>query len=325
MIDPVSSIVVLALLWLSAILSGSETGLYGVSRVKLRYRMARDEPRAIRLSKLVNPIGPTIITILIANNLANQTLTTVIERKLEPLGDPWSVLVTVLVLTPLILVFGEFLPKYLFHRHADTWVYRIVGGLSWLRILLAVPVRIVQALTYVIERLLGRGHQEIWEPHTSRPNLRRFLQTEAGGMTLSPTQAELVDRVLALERITLGYEGVTKPLQVVAQLDGAATITAARSNLGPKYYQRYLVTDHHAGIPVGYISAVDLVCADEQAIVSDIAVGLPVLPASTPLHQALQRMHAEGIDLILVAETTGQPQRVAFRGDCVRVLAGLDN
>lgn len=314
---------IVALLWLSAVMSGSETGLYGLSRVKLRYRLAQDEGRAQMLERLIKPISPTIIAILIGNNVANQLLAMAMERGLAPLGDPWSVIVTIIALTPLVLIFGEFLPKYLFHKHADSWLEKLAGFLVSLRLLLGLPVRLVQGATWVVEKLLGGEAHEIWEPHTSRPNLRTYLTTETAGHDLSPTQSELVDRILVMERMTLAYQVVSKPLGDIAALDSAATAAAVRKNLGQKVFQRYLLHDHESGKPVGYVTAVDLVCAPATTTMAEMARELPALPASTPLDQALHQMHATGADLCLVVGDPGQGERVAFRGDCVRVLARL--
>lgn len=314
---------IVVLLFLSAVMSGSETGLYGVSRVKLRYRLNRGDRRAQLLQRLISPMGPTIIAILIGNNVFNQLLATTLERGLSPLGDPWGVVVTILVLTPLVLIFGEFLPKYFFHKHADTMLDRLAGVLTGLRFLLAIPVRLVQAATWIVEKLLGGDRHEIWEPHTSRPNLRTYLSAEGGGHDLSPTQSMLVDRVLVMERLTLAYQVVSKPLSVVERLDSAATASAVRKHLGRTVYQRYLVGDHDSGEPTGYVTAVDLVCADNATPMRDLSRSLPVLQTSTPLDQALHQMHAVGADLCLVLGESGKAERVVFRGDCVRVLANL--
>lgn len=315
---------VLALLWLSAVLSGSETGLYGLSKVKLRYRTAQGEARAHRLQRLLEPIGPTIITILIGNNLANQLLTMVTERGLRHVGDPWGVVITIVVLTPLVLIFAEFLPKYLFHKHADTWIYHLVGFLAAIRWLLTVPVRLVQGATWTVERLTGGHRAEVWEPHTSRPNLRTYLHAEAGGHDLSPRQRALVDRVLAMEGITLAFHKVSKPLSVVTSLDSAATAGAIRRDIGKTVFQRYLIHDHDSATPVGYVTAADLVLAADADTAGALARPLPSLPARTSLHHALQRMHADGAEMCLVLGDDGEEPRVAFRGDLVRVLAKLD-
>ena len=92
----------------------------------------------------MNPLPPVIITILIGNNLAAQGMSTLIERPMETFGPVVSVLVTVLILTPLLLLFGEFLPKQMFRVHGDRWMYTLSWPLSVLRWLLVIPVWLIE-------------------------------------------------------------------------------------------------------------------------------------------------------------------------------------
>lgn len=313
------------LLFLSAVFSGSEIGLYSISRVKLRYRLKQADRRAWLMEHLLRHKAPCIITILIGNNIVAQLLASLSEQALhEQVGEPGSIIITVLVLTPLVLLFGEFMPKHLFRRRADSWMYAIVYVLAGLRWLLVLPVAIIQAVVRLLEFMLPGEQGEIWEPHTSRPNLRTFFKAEGSGHNLTGVQKDLLDRILAMERITLAYEGVTKPLGSIQALDGAATVAAARANLGPKYFQRYLINDHRTGRPMGYITALDLVMAEDATTLAELVRDLPELPATTPLHRALQLMHRTGTDLLVVKDLGEGEEGICFRGDCLRVLAKMD-
>ena len=316
---------IISLLFISAIFSGSETGLYSLSRVKLRYKLDQGDQRARFLEKLTSPIQPTIIVILIGNNLAAQLLSQATERSFSQFGwsEAWTVLFTTVTLTPLVLICAEFVPKQVFLNKADSLMYRLVYFLYPLRILGTIPILIIQLFTKFISYLLPGSDSEIWEPHTSRPNLRTFLSSEAGRHNLAAIQQELVDRILILERIDLANTHISKPLSVLETVDGAATIAAVRNACGPKYFQRYLVTDHHDGKPVGYIRAVDLVIADGNELVSDHMQSIPHLPITMSLDLALQKMHSADADLALVEED-GKIVRVAFRSDCMRVLTKLN-
>ena len=324
--DPLWLLSIPVLLFASALFSGSEIGLYGLSRVKLRFRENdRGDVRAKTMAKLLHPVAPTIITILIGNNIVAQILSSVIETPLnDTVGKSLSILITIIVLTPLLLIFGEFLPKHLFHRHADSWMYVLARPLWYLRNILCIPVWLIQIVTNTLRRLIPGKDQAIWEPHTSRPNLRTFLKDEQSGHGMGPVQQQLVDRILALERLDLRYERVIRPTTSIASLDALSTIAAARNNLGPKYFQRYLVSDHHNGQPIGYITAIALATADGNETIGSLAQPLPTLPATTPILQALQTMHAAGADLALVANDQGERDTITFRGDCLRIFANFD-
>lgn len=314
---------IFALLWLSALASGSETGLYSCSRVRLRLRCEQGHPRAQRLATLLSPFAPTIIAVLIWNNLANQLLAGTVERSLAGLGS-WSVVLTVLLLTPLLILTGEFLPKHLFRLHADRWMEALAWVWTIARWCAMPAILVLRGLIALLERMVGEGEGEIFEPHSSRPNLRRFLSDERGA--LSPLQRALVDRMLALERMDLSYDGVSRPLVALASIDAAASVEAARSGLGPTWYQRYVVRDHNSGHALGYVTATDLVLAEERTPVGTLVRPMPVLDIDMPLHEAIDRLHAAGADLALIRDGDhGRPQRVAFRSDCMRVLTRLDD
>jgi putative hemolysin len=316
-------ILVLCLIWLSAIFSGSEIALYGVNRVKLRYQLDQGNRRARAVRWMITPIGPTIIAVLIGNNIVAQLLAMEVERRFAFLG--WgSVLVTTFVLTPVVLLFGEFLPKHLFYRRANTVVFKLAYVLFALRVLLTPAVWLFLITASAIRRMVGTPVAPMWEPHTSRHNLRNFLKAEADGTALSPVQRFLVDRIMAMETISIAYSKVTKPLTTIAALDASSRIGEVREHLGPTYFTRYLVTSGDSGTPVGWVSATRLVTGEAAQRIENIAQPVMLISDDTSLAEALQRMHAKGCDLALVTDRSGRRiLGVAFRSDCLRALINI--
>ena len=162
-------------------------------------------------------------------------------------------------------------------------MYSLVGFLMVLRWVLFLPVALIQFSAWLFTTIIpGVKESAIWEPHTSRPSLRTYFKAEGSGHNLTDLQKELFDRILAMERLQLSYEGVSKPLNSIETLDAGASLAAVRANLGPKYFQRYLVTAHTAGTPIGYVTAADLVTGDGTQLLREIIRTLPELSAETP-------------------------------------------
>ncbi|TVR09591.1 MAG: DUF21 domain-containing protein [Planctomycetota bacterium] len=314
-----SILLIVNLLFLSAIFSGSETALYSMSKVRVDYLVGIGDQRARILRWLQTPIAPTIITILIANNIIAEMLARTTERSI-PMSGLGSVVIATLVLTPLLLIFGEFLPKWLGRTYPDAYMYRMTIIMAISRYILWIPTTFCRIITRILQRITPGQHSEIWEPSSSRPNLRTFIRSPENSVVVSPVQQRLVDRILALERLTLAIDKVSKPLQVVQSLSATLRIDQIIPNLGPKYFQRYLVQSPGAHFADGWVSAQALVTAEPHLRLSDISRPLPRLPDHTPLHVALHRMHVEGAEMVLVVNQHGQPYRVAFRGDCLRAL-----
>lgn len=103
----------------SAFYSGIETGIVSVNRVRLRHRVKRRDRRAQQLEELLEDPDSMLSTSLVGTNLANTAFTVIGTRLIvELVGSPrLGGVVSAVVLTLTILVFGEYLPKAWFQSH----------------------------------------------------------------------------------------------------------------------------------------------------------------------------------------------------------------
>ncbi len=104
---------------LSAFFSGSETGFYRVSFLRLSIDAHTGDSVAKRLLWFVQNPEFFVATTLVGNNIANYLTTIAIGLGTEAFIDSPSIVVEVgatLLLAPVIFVFGELMPKNLYFR-----------------------------------------------------------------------------------------------------------------------------------------------------------------------------------------------------------------
>lgn len=112
-------IVVLTVLSGSALCSSVETAFFSVSTIKVRQLAQSNNPSAVALLAIREKINRPIATIVILNNIFNIIGSIVIASiAASVLGDTWLGLFSG-VLTFLIIVFGEIVPKTLGERYAE--------------------------------------------------------------------------------------------------------------------------------------------------------------------------------------------------------------
>jgi len=120
--------IILCLLGLSAIFSAAETSLTGASRGRM-HQLEREGDRAAgRVNKLISDQETMIGSVLLGNNLINilaSALATEVLTKSIP--GAWGVVVATAVMTVLVLVFAEVLPKTLAISRPDD-VARSLSG-----------------------------------------------------------------------------------------------------------------------------------------------------------------------------------------------------
>lgn len=103
----------------SAFYSGIETGIVSINRVRLRHQVKRRDRRALLLERFMDDPENMLSTSLVGTNLANTAFTVIGTRLIVDLmgSSRLGGAVSAVVLTLLILVFGEYLPKAWFQSH----------------------------------------------------------------------------------------------------------------------------------------------------------------------------------------------------------------
>ncbi len=111
----------------SAAFAGLETGTYVLNRMRLDLRAARGDRQGRRLQRLLARPQELLGALLISTNVAHFLTTTVAVATLTTLGTAAPGIYATLVVTPMLFVLGEVVPKNLFRRFGETLTYRLSG------------------------------------------------------------------------------------------------------------------------------------------------------------------------------------------------------
>ncbi len=144
--------IVFGLLAVSAVFSAAETALTGASRARM-HQLERDGDRpAGRVNRLLNDRETMIGAVLLGNNLINilaSALATEVLTRAIP--GAWGVAAATAVMTVLVLVFAEVLPKTLAILRSDD-VARLLSGPALLVVRVFGPI--IYTIQWVIRRIL---------------------------------------------------------------------------------------------------------------------------------------------------------------------------
>jgi len=143
------SLVILSLLVFSGFFSGSETALTAVSRARLYRLAAEGDKRARTVMHLRNIKEELIGAILLGNNLVNIAATALATSLAIALFGDDGVAIVTIVLTLLILVFAEVLPKTFAIRHSEKAALAVAP-------VIAVLVRLLLPITRAVHWFIGK-------------------------------------------------------------------------------------------------------------------------------------------------------------------------
>jgi putative hemolysin len=298
--------------------SGVETGIYALSRLRLRVRSEDREPRALRVTELLRRPQLLISTILIGNHTANYGATFFFQGLVGGLlafMDPK--VVTTLLLTPLLFVFGEITPKNLFRLRADVLVYRVSGILkvaSLLMMPLALPLRFIGGLTRALPKETPADQVAF-----SRGRIEGLVREVTGDGELTDAQSRMLRNVLRLSsvpirdvmvefaRVDTIEEGFTREeLLLVSKRNGRTRIP---------------VTETGTGRPFAVATVLDLVFT-EDAEVGDIVREVPSLSMDRTVDQALRMLRSGRRSMAFVRDEQGETVGIVTVKDLVEEVSG---
>jgi CBS domain containing-hemolysin-like protein len=144
----------------SAFFSSAETALSLVTKVKLHAMEEEGKKHVKLLNKIMDNYERVITTILIGNNIVNlsaSALTTIITLKIW--GNPYVSLATG-ILTFLVLIFGEIVPKTIARRKSDELALSFAPIINIIIIVLFPIVFIIEKLSKLILLILGQSKDD---------------------------------------------------------------------------------------------------------------------------------------------------------------------
>jgi len=224
-------------IFLEGFLSGSEIAMVAADRKRLS-RLANSGSRMASLTlRILKDPSWFLSTTLAGSNLAEVTNATLVTAIFVGFYGPGGDLFAFMLLAPLILVFGEILPKSLFQQKADLWVVKIVPVIRVISLLLYPLVWFLSRATGAISRFLGQ--QEEVRPMITREELQLLLREEGEQSDINPSEREMIRRIFRFS--TTKVKEAMIPLVDVVALEENTSVGEAIATVRQENYSRYPV------------------------------------------------------------------------------------
>lgn len=307
---------------LSALMSGMETGVYGLNMVRLHIRAgrrdgSRESRRARSLLAEVEPLERVLAAILIGNNAANYAGAIAISAALSATNlSEWGVvIVNAAVLTPLLFIFGETLPKDTFRASADRLLPPLAGVLRALRL------GLTATLALPVVRLFGLGVSRVFAGAdaeavaTARGRLLALLLEGRRSGALSTAQTNLVERAGLLRRRRV--EKIMTPWTEVATLGEHRPRAQIHEALRTHRRRTYPVVDRRGRV-LGLVDGAR-VWLEPDAPIAALMTPAVFIPPDRRLIDALADLRRVGARRAIVG-TAENPLGVVVERDLLKPL-----
>jgi CBS domain containing-hemolysin-like protein len=312
---------ILALVALDAFFSGSEAALFSLSAGSRR-ELRESRPRSgSRIEKLLsNParlLGTLLLGSLIVNTAATGLFTLVLIALARRHGASEALFLTVggVVMTAILLIFGEVTPKVLAGRNPGFFAALVAGPAQAVQLLLSPAT----ALLLKVSRRLTPGRQE---PATlSDDELHTMIDVGKQRGVILGSEEEILANLVGLEKRTVS-EVMTPRIDIVA-VPESMTIREAIAvcrNAGFSRVPVYRDTVDHIS---GTVHAKELLtAADSNQPVCSLCRPAFFVPEVKRLPPLLDELRRKGSHIAVVVDEFGQTSGLVTIEDLLEAVFG---
>ena len=211
--------VIFVMICLSAYFSASEIAFNTANRMRLRKAADGGSYTAKIAYRICDKFTTSLSAILIGNNLANiavSTCTTLIVMNLFKNDVALASTIATILVTVVILIFGEIVPKVLSKQNADTVVRFIAIPTRILTVILSPFVFVVMALLFVLRKIWGSDRKDD-EPTVTEEELVSIIDTVEEEGVIDEGQGEMLQSTLEFRDTTI--EKIMTPRIDVTAID----------------------------------------------------------------------------------------------------------
>ena len=325
-------LVVACCIILGGLFSGSETGLYQLSRIRLRLGIEKKQLPFVILGRCLRDSSGLLLSLLIGNNLVNYLATSLVTSSfLTQFGAEYehrAELLATLLMVPILFIFSELIPKNIFLFRADLLMpyfspvlYSFHTVLRWSGI-----VPLLKLISSLFARLTGlASDSKTVIASAQRHKIQAILHDTHEEGFLSPVQSEIVNRLVGISHVHLS--SVMIPIHNVETVDVNSDNSALLKKLNKCAFTRLPVTEGRGGNIAGYISIYEALNSSETFTdLRGFIKSIRKLDADMTVIDATNTMQKENLKIVLVTRTGRfggeKPVGIVTMKDLVEELLG---
>ena len=196
---------IIGLVILSAFFSGSETSLTSASKPRMHNLAKSGKKNAKIFETLFKDKELLICTILFANNLVNVLASALATKILIELTNTDGIFYATIIMTLMILIFGELIPKTLALSKSDTYALKISPFIRFLVILLYPLTFTLNFIVYVLLKIVGVNYSNFKKEEISEKREEELRGAiDLHGEDSSRDEKNMLKSILDLDEITVG-------------------------------------------------------------------------------------------------------------------------
>lgn len=310
-----------ALLVLSGFFSGSETALLSLDKLRVRFLQQTDRRGAAKLAKLLDDPDRLLSGILVGNNLVNIAASVIATGLFVGYFKEQGELLTVLILTPILLIFSEVCPKTYAAQYPEKMSFFVLNPIRFVVWVLTPVVLVVSSLSKLLTRLFRGEEAEGFS--LSADEIRAIIEVGEESGVVAAEQRRMLHGIFDLSETRV--RDVMIPRTEMTGLDEMASFQEVLDVVQHARHSRFPVYRNSMDSIVGVVHSkkvLDFIGRTEQFSLENISRKPYFVPESKRIAVLLQSFRKRREHLAIVVDEYGGVEGIVTLEDVVEEIVG---
>lgn len=312
-------IAIVILIVLSNYFSGTETAFSSASRARLKNLSNSGDKRARRSLRIVDDFDRALSALLIGNNIVNIASASIATLLFTKWLGPSGAGVSTIVLTVVVLIFGEVLPKSQAKQNPEDRAIRSSGVLAFCMKLFS---PIIWCLQKIVKLFSAKGQNV--QPSVTEEELKVIIEEIEDEGVLNEHESELVQSAIEFDDITV--DEILTPRVDIAAVDLTESADEVLKLFFSSGFSRLPVYDKTIDNIIGVINEKDFIRTyleqDKQVVLGAIMQKALFVPPKKRISSLLKELQREVLHMAVVSDSYGGTIGIITMEDILEELVG---
>lgn len=308
---------------LSAFFSGSEIAFVSANKLGIALKGKDGSRKGKIITRFYENPKRFLSTMLVGNNIALVAFTFFMTKLLEPTFQPMvgdgvgSLLFYTLIITVVVLIFGEYIPKTLFSQYSDRMMFFFAYPLSFFKWLLSLPTIMMTGLSNFLFKYVARVPSDQIDRAFTRLDLEHFIDENV------EDEDSDIDKELLTNALQLNNQKVRDcmvPRTEIQAIDIGESIDSAIKTFSESKHSRLIVIDQDIENIVGYIHHQQLFSKPKS--VKSIKLNIPFVPEAMNLKSLMLKFIENNVNIATVVDEYGSVSGIITLEDILEEIFG---
>ena len=308
-------VLVIGMMIFSALFSGTETAFSSVNKLRLKNYEAQGSRKAKKALKLANRFDEVLTAVLIGNNIVNIATSSVSTIVFINIMGSKGAAVSTIVVTILVLIFCEVLPKSYAKKNAEKLALAFAGPLAFL-------VVVFKPFVWLLNKLSSAVAKGDEAPSVTEDELKYMIDEIEEQGVIEEQESELVKSALEFDEITVNE--ILIPRVKVIGVEVGATIDDIKELFSSEMYSRLPIYEKSLDNIIGIITnkAFFKMLVEGGNDIKKIIQEVPHIADTKLISEAMRDMQRSKVHLAVVIDQYGGTKGIITLEDIIEELVG---